>query len=217
MTVVVVSEHVVLGPALVPALAATGWRTVQATRWELLADEVRDDHQAGVVLVVDERGRLPPGPPPGTLRAATSPVVAVGRRADLRVLATAVERGAVAALDSDQPITDLVHALGGLMRDPSTWPDRRALIARLRRRAGQASALATLTPRELDVLGALVRGMSAAQIARRDHVALPTVRAHIRAVLLKTGVPSQVAAVARAHEFGVGPTFDAVRRHLHQL
>ncbi|UZN02998.1 helix-turn-helix transcriptional regulator [Cellulomonas sp. S1-8] len=211
------SEHVVLGAALAPALAATGWRAVRTEHWELLDDEVRQDHEAGVVLVVDARGRLPPGPPPASLRSAEAPVVVVGRRADLRVLTAAVERGAVAALDGDQPLPDLVRALDGLLGDPATWPDRRGLLARLRRRVAHAAALASLTPRELDVLGALMRGMSAADIARADHVALPTVRSHIRAVLDKTGTTSQLAAVARAHAFGAVPAIDAARRHLHDL
>lgn len=212
-----VSAHVVLGPAVAAALSAVGWWTVRAPRWERVPDDVRLDRWTGVVLVVDERGRLPPGPPPAALRAAGAAVVALGRRADVRALAGAVERGAVAALDVDLPLTDLVARLDDLLRDPASWPDRGGLLERLRRRADDAAAFASLTPRELELLADLMRGRTAAEIARADHVALTTVRSHVRAVLAKTGVSSQVAAVARAHAAAAEPALDAVRRDLHDL
>jgi DNA-binding NarL/FixJ family response regulator len=194
-----------------------GWHTVRANRWEVLDADVRHDRGAGVVLVVDELGRLPAGPPHGVLRSSTAAVVALGRRSDLRALVGAIERGAVAALDVDRPFTDLVRALDELLRHPSSWPDRRELLARLRRRAAEAATIGALTARELEVLCALMRGLSAAEIAREAHVALPTVRSHIRAILTKTGVSSQVAAVARAHASGAEPAVEAQRRELHQF
>lgn len=64
--------------------------------------------------------------------------------------------------------------------------------------------LATLTPRERGVLVALVEGKAAEQIARDEYCSLHTVRSHIRAVLYKLGVTSQLQAVAyvnnRIHE-----------------
>lgn len=210
------SADVVLGSALAAAMSAVGWRTGRAARWELLDAEIRHDRATGVVLLADESGRLPAGPPPGVLRSPTAAVVALGRRADLRALIRAVERGAVAALDRDQPFADLVHALDVLLRQPASWPDRRDLLDRLRRRAAEAAAFRALTPRELDLLCALMRGLSAAEIAREAHLALPTVRSHIRAILTKTGVSSQVAAVARAHASGAEPAIALQRRRLHQ-
>lgn len=212
-----VSADVVLGSALAAALSAVGWRTGRAARWELLDGEIRHDRATGVVLLADESGRLPAGPPAGAPRSPTAAVVALGRRADLRALIGAVERGAVAALDRDQPFADLVHALDVLLRLPASWPNRRDLLVRLRRRAAEAAAFRALTPRELDLLCALMRGLSAAEIAREAHLALPTVRSHIRAILTKTGVSSQVAAVARAHASGAEPAIDLQRRQLHQF
>jgi DNA-binding NarL/FixJ family response regulator len=55
-----------------------------------------------------------------------------------------------------------------------------------------------LTQREAIVLGALVDGLTADEIAGAHFVALTTVRSQIRAVLHKLGVRSQLAAVALA-------------------
>lgn len=83
------------------------------------------------------------------------------------------------------------------------------LRARAREEARDAErrlgALATLTDREAAILGGLVRGRSAAQIAEASVVSVATVRSQIGAVLRKLDVPSALAAVARAREAGWEP------------
>lgn len=86
-------------------------------------------------------------------------------------------------------------------------PGVRAELSRevARRRAAAQAQLAPfeeLTTREREVLAALVVGRSAEEIADEQVVSLPTVRSHIRGVLEKLGVNSQVAAVARAWQCG---------------
>jgi DNA-binding NarL/FixJ family response regulator len=73
------------------------------------------------------------------------------------------------------------------------------------RRAQTESALAPfrrLTPREEEVLAALVDGEPAVAIAGRATVSEATVRSHIRSVLTKLGVGSQLQAVAKARHAG---------------
>jgi PAS domain S-box-containing protein len=60
-----------------------------------------------------------------------------------------------------------------------------------------------LTPRQRDVLGLVADGLSARQIARKLELAEPTVRNHIRAILVELQVHSQLAAVARARKLGL--------------
>jgi PAS domain S-box-containing protein len=60
-----------------------------------------------------------------------------------------------------------------------------------------------LTPRQREVLGLVADGDSARQIARRLGLAEPTVRNHIRAILVELRVHSQLAAVARARKLGL--------------
>ena len=55
-----------------------------------------------------------------------------------------------------------------------------------------------LTAREREVLSDLVCGLAANEIAERRFVSLTTVRTHIRAILRKLDVNSQLAAVALA-------------------
>ncbi len=62
-----------------------------------------------------------------------------------------------------------------------------------------------LTVREHEVLAALIDGMSAEQIAAAMFVSMATVRTHIRAILQKLGVSSQLAAVALATRSGWRP------------
>jgi len=59
-----------------------------------------------------------------------------------------------------------------------------------------------LTPKERQVLMALMRGETARQISRRSFVSLTTVRSQIRSVLAKLGVSSQLGAVVLAYQSG---------------
>ena len=56
-----------------------------------------------------------------------------------------------------------------------------------------------LTERERGVLVQLMQGYTAEQIATAEFVTIATVRSHIRQILLKLGVNSQIAAVAYAY------------------
>lgn len=119
-------------------------------------------------------------------------------------LAECVEAGAVGWVSKnaglDEVDSTLDHVLsGGTILGRA---DRVALLDHLRReRALMLRSHATferLTQREALVLGALVDGLSAEEIADAHFVALTTVRSQIRAVLQKLGVRSQLAAVALA-------------------
>jgi two-component system, NarL family, nitrate/nitrite response regulator NarL len=59
-----------------------------------------------------------------------------------------------------------------------------------------------LTPREEEVLSALMRGAKARDICTQSFVSMPTVRSQIRSILSKLGVTSQLAAVALAYQSG---------------
>jgi DNA-binding CsgD family transcriptional regulator len=61
---------------------------------------------------------------------------------------------------------------------------------------------AGLTPRELEILGLLGRGLANKDIARSLHLAPKTVDHHVSAVLGKLGVSSRARAAARARELG---------------
>ena len=55
------------------------------------------------------------------------------------------------------------------------------------------------------MLAAICEGQSAAEIADSSYVSLATVRSQIRAILLKLGVTSQLAAIVAAYRAGWVP------------
>lgn len=76
------------------------------------------------------------------------------------------------------------------------WRNERMATDVMRRR------LELLTPRERQVLGALIEGHNVRDIARRSVVSEATVRTQVKSILGKLEVSSQLAAVGLAHHVG---------------
>jgi DNA-binding NarL/FixJ family response regulator len=116
--------------------------------------------------------------------------------------------GAVGVLPKSSPLEDVVTAVAAAARHQAVVTDVQRtswLRAADHRRAQTETALAPfrrLTPREEEVLAALVDGEPAVAIADRATVSEATVRSHIRSVLTKLGVGSQLQAVAKARRAG---------------
>jgi DNA-binding NarL/FixJ family response regulator len=166
---------------------------------------------APVVVLLD----LDLGSPMGSGLDRIRPLTETGARvvmvtgvADRARLGACIEAGAVGVVSKATEFSvliDTVHrAIDGapLMRAE----ERQALLAAARdRRRADHDRLApfdTLSPKEQAVLVHLLAGESAETIAEKSYVSLATVRSHIRAVLLKLGVNSQLAAVALARNAG---------------
>jgi DNA-binding CsgD family transcriptional regulator len=123
--------------------------------------------------------------------AAGIPVVAVDAGAGAAMLASCVARGAPALFSLDR----LPDALASLQ----TFPDGELLAASETSLSPRFAALVGLTASERRVLFYLTEGWAAQDIADELVVSLTTVRSHIRSVLRKLGVKSQLAAVAIAN------------------
>jgi two-component system nitrate/nitrite response regulator NarL len=64
-------------------------------------------------------------------------------------------------------------------------------------------AMASLSPRELDILRGIARGASNKEIAREHNIVETTVKIHVQHVLRKLGVSSRVHAAVMATEHGL--------------
>ncbi|MFT3851008.1 MAG: LuxR C-terminal-related transcriptional regulator [Propionivibrio sp.] len=66
-----------------------------------------------------------------------------------------------------------------------------------------AAPIASLSPRELDILRGIARGASNKEIARQHGIAETTVKIHVQHILRKLNVASRVHAAVIASENGV--------------
>jgi DNA-binding NarL/FixJ family response regulator len=71
-----------------------------------------------------------------------------------------------------------------------------------RERARRAELLASLTPREKEILTLMIDGTDNRTIAERLHISYATVRTHVRSILGKLHAHSQLDAVAKAQQSG---------------
>ncbi len=226
--VLVVEDHALVAIGLKLALSARSWavETISGpTAPDVIAHAYRFEPQC-VLLDIHIGGGVGSGIDLiGPLLLTGAQVVMLTAETRRMVLAECVEAGAAGWIGKgavlDEVDSTLRHVVaGGTVMGRA---DRAALLDELRLdRAGTLRASATferLTHREALVLGALIDGLSAEEIAAAHFVALTTVRSQIRAVLQKLGVRSQLAAVAvaSAHRqllpYQVGAGRDRRRAH----
>ncbi|WP_409329279.1 LuxR C-terminal-related transcriptional regulator [Trujillonella humicola] len=144
----------------------------------------------------------------GPLTAAGCRVVVVTGEVGDATWGTALERGAVTVVPKETDLDDLVALVQAVRAgDPVLGEHRRQdlLAAARRARREEEDRLApfrSLSPREDEVLRCMAAGLPAAAIAAGSFVSEATVRTHIRAVLGKLQVSSQLQAVALARQAG---------------
>jgi DNA-binding NarL/FixJ family response regulator len=142
------------------------------------------------------------------IRAAGIDVVVVTGETDRAAWGACIEAGATALLEKRLSFDELVERVRRIVSGDAAMPssDRIDLVARLhekrREERTRLEPFTRLTMREAEVLQRLTRGLSADEIATETYVSLATVRSHIRAILQKLGVNSQLAAVATATSAG---------------
>jgi two-component system nitrate/nitrite response regulator NarL len=144
------------------------------------------------------------------LRAAGLRVVALGVPEREREVIDCAEAGVAGYVTRDQGIADLVATIESVARDEMLCSPR--LAATLLRRVSALAAdrrphapAPVLTPRELEVVGLIDRGLSNKQIAQRLCIEVPTVKNHIHHILDKLAVKRRGEAAARVREAGLIP------------
>jgi DNA-binding NarL/FixJ family response regulator len=121
----------------------------------------------------------------------------------------ALRAGASGFLLKTTPPAELAAAIrachsGDLLFAPTVT--RRLVETYVRRpphSGGVPASLAGLTDRELDVLRALARGHSNAEIAAELYLGEATVKTHVTRILAKLGLRDRVQAVVAAYESGL--------------
>jgi DNA-binding NarL/FixJ family response regulator len=206
LRVLVVEDHAVLTHSLCLALRVDGHephvasglddRAVLAEAYAFEADVVLLDLQLG-----DGRTSIPMI---GPLVSAGHRVLVLTGASDEALHGAALDAGADGVVTKGESLEHLSATIRDLADGHRVMrPARREeLIERSRRRREITDRLATLSPKEAEVLQALTEGLPADAIAERLFVSLGTVRSHIRAVLRKLDVTSQLAAVALARKAG---------------
>ena len=139
-----------------------------------------------------------------TRRGDQSCVVMLSAASQPARIVAAVRAGAAAWVRKDESIDHLLRVIRGVVRS-ETWipPGELGAVLRLlidgqdSRRASD-DLLASLTPREQNVLFLLAEGAGRNEIAERLQLSANTVRTHLQSVMAKFGVHSTLEVVALA-------------------
>jgi len=129
--------------------------------------------------------------------------------ADEHVL-RALRAGAAGFLLKDTPPADILTAVhrvagGDAQLSPSVLRQLiSSVIATPPRGNAARERLATLTERELEVAHAIGEGLSNAEIASRVYLSIPTVKAHVSAILRKLDADNRVQVALLIHDAASG-------------
>ena len=208
--VLVVEDHALFGETLAIALRIEGYevhRLLLTDGGDLVAAAVRA--RPSIALVDLDLGCYGDGTDLiSPLRDAGAAVVVVTGSTDRAQWGGCLHRGAATVLSKSSPLDATLATVRRLALGLPAMSrlDRGALLDLWRREGRERDVLrerfARLTPRERQVLAALVSGMTIRDIAVADFVSEATVRTQVKTILGKLEVGSQVGAVTFAHRFG---------------
>ena len=209
LRVVIVDDHEVFRRGLVPLLEERGIRVIGEAG--LAADGIQQasDLSPNVVLMdlnmpgmsgIQATQRLSAAAP--LVRVLVLTVVA-----DQQNVTDALLAGACGYLVKDASIDQIVEGIKAAARGESLISPRIAsqLVRRLREPPEVEPALAgaELTPRELEVLEMLSRGMDNPEIAQALYLSQHTVKNHVSSILVKLQVANRIQAAVRAVRKGL--------------
>jgi DNA-binding NarL/FixJ family response regulator len=201
--IVIVDDHALMGEVLALTLrqrgfdayylCAIGVTTERITSVDpdlvLLDIAFGDNSRGGIELLRQLRDRVPL-------------VAMLTGSEDRMILAEAMAQGARGIIGKHESVEHVVARVdtlfaSGWLATPAEREQAVALLASTAARKSEREArLRSLTERERSVLEQVSSGASVVDIARRECLSLATVRTHVRAILQKLDVHSQVAAVA---------------------
>jgi DNA-binding NarL/FixJ family response regulator len=207
--VLVVDDHPVVRSGLIGMLAVTddievvgeagdgeeALALVESTRPDVVLMDLRMPRRDGVSAT----GAIVSGYP------ATKVLVLTTYDTDTDIL-HAVEAGATGYLLKDTPHAELLDGIRAASRGETVLapPVAARLMSRLRTPA--APGAVQPSPRELEVLAAVARGLSNAEIGRELFIGEATVKTHLQRLFTKLDVDDRTRAVTVAIERGLLPS-----------
>jgi DNA-binding NarL/FixJ family response regulator len=207
--VVVVDDHPVVRSGLIGMLAVTddisvvgeagdgseALALVESTKPDVVLMDLRMPQMDGVAAT----GAIVSGYP------STRVLVLTTYDTDTDIL-HAVEAGAAGYLLKDTPHVELLDGIRAAARGETVLapPVAARLMSRLR--TPSAPPAAQPSPRELEVLAAVARGLSNAEIGRELFIGEATVKTHLQRLFAKLDVDDRTRAVTVAIERGLLPS-----------
>jgi DNA-binding NarL/FixJ family response regulator len=206
-----IDPHALLSHALSEELNRTGIPTTAL--WADSSDQIMFELEAiePDVVLLEYKLPDPPGPPEPLIKAighTGASVVMLTASSDHVALGACLEAGAVGIVDKKRAsFSEFVAAIRAAAWDDGAlnWQSKTLLVELRRSRAEeqrQRTPFAMLTARESEVLALMCQGRGPSEIADQAFVSLATVRSHVRSILLKLDVHSQLAAAAKAYSSG---------------
>lgn len=135
-----------------------------------------------------------------------SRVVILTAHTDVEMMARAAAHGACGFLPKESPVAEILSAIrtageGGMMINHSTL---KAVLARVESaRPENREVVVPLTTREIQILSLMAEGLDPRAISRSLSISLHTARTHVKNVLSKLEVHSQLEAVVAAMRRGL--------------
>lgn len=206
--IVIVDDHTFLAQSLAAILRDRGHDAWVATSQtvEAIVDEVDRVVPCLVLLDLALSDVLGSGLTllPQFVASGATVAVITGSRNETD-LARCYELGALGIIDKAKPVDAVLELVDRALEGAVLNEQRRhQLLAQLRSsRREEDSRLAPfrlLTDKERTVLELLDAGFTAKDIAADQYTSMSTVRSHVRSILMKLGVHSQLAAVAKARD-----------------
>lgn len=212
--VLIIEDHMLFAESLELALSLEGYDVrrlalpeVGGSMATLRSTALRSN--ARIVLLDLDLGRFGDGMGLiSPLARAGANVVVVTASTDRGRWGACVRQGARKILSKGRPLQETLGTVrrlhqglpvmtsDELERLLDAWRSERMVTEDMRRR------LELLTPREKQVLAALIEGHNVREIARTSVVSEATVRTQVKSILGKLEVSSQLAAVGLAHHVG---------------
>jgi len=144
------------------------------------------------------------------VRSASERAVVLGLIGDesADVLVGALVAGARGVVARQAPAPQLLRSMHRAVAGELVIPERdlHRVVGSLHRAVpdiGDHARIASLTPRETEILLALTEGLSTSEMAKRLGIRVMTVQSHVKNLLAKLGVHSKVEAVTFAWRVGV--------------